>query len=541
MPPKMYLGETILAGLLAFASLAESKTVRTKSGVLQGGTCSNRNVDYFFSIPYAKPPVGELRFAPPEPYTNSSCKTINATVPAPSCIQFSDVFGEEGQKSEDCLYLDVWAPASATQNSSLPVKVWLYGGSNAGGGISDATYGGCESAADSIVVSINYRVGPLGYLALEDLGLSGNYGIMDQLLALRWVHENVAAFGGDPEKVLLFGQSAGAIDSFILSTLPETEGLIRAAALESGAGRDLATIADAKILYSEFVAGLNCSKPDLPCLRSASPAALQVAASAIPGPGTIDIITALADNGTRTTWTPVVDGKVIMEQPSAVGVKVPSIIGSTANEGSLFVLGFYQAAAISNKLTQADYDKFLTYNFGPLAGRVNETFSLDKAFNGSVTAAVSTVVGDVSYKCPSYRALAKAEQNGVPVWSYLFDHHPSCAWYDKIKAEWLPYLGAPHTSEIPFVFNFTTAMPPPDGSCTFTAEEQAMSHAMSRAWTNMAAVGSPDDEQAWPAWTKADSKGVVIKDAMKAGVVDYSRCEFWDVINTELNVYASIK
>lgn len=96
------------------------------------------------------------------------------------------------------LYVDVWAPASATPESKFPVKVWVFGGSNEGGGVSDPTYNGCFSAVDSIVVSINYRVGPLGFLASEDLGLSGNYGLMDQLLGVRWVHDNVAAFGGDP-------------------------------------------------------------------------------------------------------------------------------------------------------------------------------------------------------------------------------------------------------------------------------------------------------------------------------------------------------
>ncbi|XXG96421.1 hypothetical protein Hte_002703 [Hypoxylon texense] len=527
----MYLGDIALAGLLAFAGAVESKIVQTRSGAVQGGTCSTTDVNYFFSIPFAEPPVGALRLAPPEPYHNASCKVINATVPSPPCIQFTTLFGEQGTQSEDCLYLDVWAPASATPKSKLPVKVWVYGGSNEGGGVSDPTYNGCFSAVDSIVVSINYRLGPLGFLALEELGLSGNYGLMDQLLGLRWVHENVAGFGGDP--------SAGAGDTFVLATLPEITGLVRAAAFESGAGRDLATVADAKVWYSGFVESLNCSKPDLSCLRSAQPSAFQTTASTLPDPGVVTVNTALVNNGTRSTWSPLIDGKFIKEQPSAVGVKVPSIIGSTTDEGSLFVLGYYQAAAIFGQLTQSDYDKFLAYNFGPLAGRVNETYSVASMFNGSVTAAITTVLTDVSYKCPSYRALVQGEKNGIAVWSYLFNHPPSCSWYQNIEAEWLPILGVTHTSEIPFVFNFTSAMPPPDGNCTFTASEQSMSHTMSRAWTNMAEFGSPDDQSTWPAWTSAESEGVVFGDAMEAGVVDYSSCAFWDEVNTELNEYWS--
>ncbi|KAI1376878.1 alpha/beta-hydrolase [Hypoxylon crocopeplum] len=532
----MYVGSIAFAGLLTLAGLVESKIVHTTSGALQGGKCSTTDVNYFFSVPFAKPPLGELRFASPVPYHNASCKVINATVPSPPCIQFTELFGETDTQSENCLFLDVWTPVSATPKSKLPVKVWLYGGSNEGGGVSDPTYNGCFSAVDSIVVSINYRLGPLGFLALSGLDLSGNYGTQDQLLGLRWVKENIARFGGDPEKVLLFGQSAGAIDGFILATLPEAPQLMRAAALESGSGRDLATVADAQVWYSQFLTAMNCSTPDLSCLRTAKTPALVAAAAAMPGPTVLTVNTALVNNGTRSTWTPLVDGKVIREQPSASGLKVPAIIGSNTNEGSLFVLGTYLGAVLL-ELTESDYDAFLTYNFGPLASRVNETYSVASVFNGSVSAAMSTVLTDVSYKCAGYRALLQAEKNGVPVWSYLFNHQPSCAWYSGIQADWLPYLGVTHTAEIPFVFNFTSGMPPPDGNCTFSASEQALSHTMSRAWTNMAEFGAPDDQSTWPTWTSDKSMGVVFEDAMNAGVVDYTSCPFWGEINDELNEY----
>ena len=143
------------------------------------------------------------------------------------------------------LYLDIYAPANATSASGLPVKVWLYGGTYEVGGISDPLYTGCFSSADAIVVTVNYRLGPLGYLALENTTLVGNYGTQDQLQALRWVQDNIAAFGGDPvgreagmdnvtlltmnqSKVLLFGQSAGATTSFALATLPEIKSLVNA-------------------------------------------------------------------------------------------------------------------------------------------------------------------------------------------------------------------------------------------------------------------------------------------------------------------------
>ncbi|KAI8966321.1 alpha/beta-hydrolase [Daldinia sp. FL1419] len=524
------------AGLLAFTGSVDCKTVKTRSGIVHGGQCDTVDVNYFHSIPYAKPPLGELRFAPPEPYYNS-CGVINATKPAPACIQFSGLFDEHTATSEDCLYLDIWAPASATPESKLPVKVWLYGGGNEGGGISDPTYNGCFSAVDSIVVSINYRVGPLGYLALFDLGLTGNYGIMDQLLGLRWVQDNIAAFGGDTSEVLLFGQSAGASDSFVIATLPEAPDLIKAAALESGAGRDLSTVADTKIWYSEFLHGLNCTKEDLSCLQSARVDTVRAAVAAMPSPNIMTVYTALSNNGTRSSWTPVIDGRVIKEQPSAVGVRVPSIIGSTTREGSLFVLGSYATVWKGKAPSASDYDDFLYLNFGPLAKRVNETFPLASTFNGSTLAAMEAILTQVSYQCPSYRALQRAEKKGVPVWSYQFAHQPSCSWYAAVDPNWLTLLGATHTSEIPFVFNMTSLMPPPDGNCTFSKTEQIMARAMSRAWTDMAQLGAPGDEANWPAWTSHEKKGVVIKDAMDVGVVDHATCDFWGEVNEELNRY----
>ncbi|KAI0834807.1 alpha/beta-hydrolase [Hypoxylon sp. FL0890] len=533
----MNLRRIALAGLVALAGSVESKAVRTRSGTVLGGKCSTTDVNYFFSIPYAKPPVGELRFAPPEPYYNSSSSVINGTVPAPACIQFAELFDDVASESENCLFLDIWAPASATPDSKLPVKVWLYGGSNEGGWISDPTYNGCFSAADSIVVSVNYRLGPLGFLALEDLGLTGNYGLQDQLLALKWVRDNIAGFGGDPKKVLLFGESAGAIDAYVLATLPEIKQLVRAAAFESGAGRDLATVADAKVWYSEFLIAMNCSTSDLSCLRSADTSTIQNAVSAMPGPSVVTVNTALINNGTRSAWTPLVDGKLIKEQPSTSGVKVPSIVGSNANEGSLFVLEAYREAALLNQVNQSEYDAFLIYNFGPLAARVNETYSVTSTFNGSVVKAMEAVDTDVSFRCPAYRALKTAEAHGVPVWSYRFAHVPSCPWYAEIEAAWIPALGVTHTSEIPFVFNFTTGLPPPDGNCTFSQSEQTMAHDMSRAWTNMADVGRPGDQSTWPAWTSNGSIGAVFGNGMAVGVVDYVSCGFWDEINSELNEY----
>ncbi|KAI0125007.1 Alpha/Beta hydrolase protein [Xylariales sp. AK1849] len=519
----------LISGALGLASMGSARTVQIANGTVQGGQCNRIDSHYFHSIPYAQPPTGDLRFAAPQPLLESF-GVLNATSAAPSCIQFNPLFGETGSQSEDCLFLDVWTPSSATPDSKLPVKVWLYGGINQAGGISDPTYDGCYSTTDSIVVSINYRVGPLGFLAVKSLGLSGNFGIMDQLMGLRWVQDNIAAFGGDPTEVLLFGQSAGAFDSFVLTTRPEAPELMKAAAMESGGGRDVVTVDQAQAQHMRFVNALNCSATDITCFRAASPSALADAVSSMPGDPAPACFTPFNNLGARTPWGPLVDGQFIPVSPSTVGTKVPAIFGSNTDEGTLFAFGAYGAAGLT--LNQSAYDTFLSYNFGPLASKVNQTFPVDR-FNGSYFEALQRILADVSYKCPAYRGLLKAQELGIPVWSYEFGHSPSCGWYGSIPASILKYVGAAHTAEIPFVFNTTQYMPLPNGNCTFSSQEKSLAASMSLAWTNMAAYGSPGDETVWPQFTASASAGVNIGDAMVAGTVDYSACAFWNEINEE--------
>lgn len=287
---------------------------------------------------------------------------------------------------------------------------------------------------------------------------------------------------------------------------------------------------------SQFSDRISIDPMQLACARAASPSVLQAAHLVVAVEDATGVASALNFNGSRSAWSPLVDGVVIPEQPSTVGLQVPSILGSNAVEGALFVLAAYGEKAAS--LTQADYDTFLTYNFGPLAPLVNETFSLSKVFNGSVAAAVTTVVTDASYKCAAHRGLLRAAEKGVPVWSYRFSHGPSCAWFANIPSQYVSTLGATHTSEIPFVFNMTRNMPPPDGNCTFSEAEVGLSRAMSRAWTNMAEFGVPEpdgDGDSWPLWTADESMGVVLNDDVEVGEVDYETCAFWNKINDDLN------
>ena len=166
-------------------------------------------------------------------------------------------------KSCYSLTLDVYVPKAASKRSRLPVKVWQYGGCNQAGGTSYPLYDACHLATDAIVVEFNYRVGPLGWLSLETAGVQGNMAIQDILMALQWVQDNIENFGGDKSKVMLFGQSAGADNTFTVSTLPEAKGLIHSAILESGGGQVLLPFQSAQTVGASFAEVLNCHREDV--------------------------------------------------------------------------------------------------------------------------------------------------------------------------------------------------------------------------------------------------------------------------------------
>ena len=206
------------------AAVASATTVHISNGTIQGGQCASTTSNYFLSIPFADPPVGSLRYEAPRPFSGSYNGTLNATKLAPSCYQFGTDADTSAPQSEDwwalmyldtsldlwwltvpgSLYLNVYTPANATSTSAFPVKVFIYGGSFQTGTISDPLYNGCYLSDDAVVVAINYRLGALGYLTLQNTTISGNYGVLDQLLGLQWVQDNIAAFGGDPVRRLVF-------------------------------------------------------------------------------------------------------------------------------------------------------------------------------------------------------------------------------------------------------------------------------------------------------------------------------------------------
>lgn len=244
----------------------------------------------------------------------------------------------------------------------------------------------------------------MGFFYLQSLNLTGNQGIQDQLLGLQWVKENIGAFGGDPSRVLLFGQSAGAYDTFIISSLPQAPSLFSAAIMESGTGANLSTPADIQPETETFVKGLNCSLTDIACVRNAPVSAINASYVSSPTGGALLGL--------------VVDGTIIPSQPLEAGLKVPAIAGSTTDEGTLFFLAQYQTTVL--QLNATTYNGYLSSQFGSLAQKVNQTYPLSNYQSSAapVLAAMSAVMTHYVFRCPTRRFLRQAVQDGVPVWTY---------------------------------------------------------------------------------------------------------------------------
>ncbi len=315
--------------------------VKTTQGLIEGK--EEQGVKVFKAVPYAQPPVGALRFAPPQPKQPWAgvryCKDYSPKAFQPDMSKAplygrEFYYGEDVSMSEDCLYLNVWAPLDAKWGDNLPVMVWIHGGGFDHGYGSEVEFRGHSLAKKgAIVVTINYRVGALGFFAHPDLDKenpdipSGNQGIYDQLAALKWVHENISAFGGDPDKITLAGQSAGCISVQMLISSPQTQGLVSRAILQSAGGIPGFPISADRseiIKFSQLLMN-KLGARSIDEMRTLS--AENIAYSALELAGEIG----------GMIWRPSVDGHLISEQMGVLAsngqiLNIPYIIGSTADE-----------------------------------------------------------------------------------------------------------------------------------------------------------------------------------------------------------------
>ncbi|CAF9925465.1 hypothetical protein IMSHALPRED_006481 [Imshaugia aleurites] len=516
--------------VLLIACVRADASANLKAGKVQGTSCRESQVNSFLGIPYAEPPIRTLRFAPPVAYNSSyPGGTLNATANKPICVQFGGATQPgylSSPSSEDCLYLNVFVPASATTDSNLPVKVFIYGGAFVNGGTADPLYSGCDLASDAIVVTIGYRNGPLGFLALEGTAIAGNQAVKDCLMGAQWVQDNIAAFGGDPKQVLVFGESSGAAITWIISTMPSAPSLMNAAIAESGAGLGTQDNISYFAQGQEYAQALGCNTTDISCFQSKSVQELNSAQPVIP------VLTL-----TSIGWRPFVDGQFIPDQPQTVPVKVPFLAGSNADEGTFFALGAYDSPT---NVTEADYTSFISQSTGSYAQQVMQAYPLNSYNATSVVSpipgyapfyALANIITDAVNLCGTRRVLDITTQAQISTFAYFDAHTPKCTWEVTIPASDLKLLGAAHASELQYVWNQTVDLPPPNGNCSQTSQEREISQVLASAWTAMAKNAKPGDVNgtAWPLYSMNNTQGLLISNSTSVGSINYTICdELWD-------------
>jgi para-nitrobenzyl esterase len=465
----------------------------------------------FLGIPYAAPPVGALRWQPPRPVAPWR-GTRAATAYAPHCPQPSGAFGRSST-TENCLYLNVFTPARS-EARNLPVMVWVHGGSLRTGESDD--YNPAGLVRDGVVVvTINYRLGALGFLADSALashpgGPSGNYGLMDQQAALRWVQRNIRGFGGNPGNVTLFGESAGGLSTLAQLVSPGARGLFQRAIVESGAYQlTQQPLAVAESAGQAFAAKAGCAGTTAPASTAACLRRLPVS-------------TILADED-PTGYTPDVDGAVLTQSVKTALARgqfnrVPVVIGTNHDEYRLFVAGIQ---LLGGRVTAANYQTMIASTLGvsaAIADAIAAQYPLSRYPSPPV--ALGAVGTDAIFACHALVA-DQSLARYVPTYAYEFNDENAPELF--LPPAGFPY-GAAHASELPYLFG-QTAVPHPAG---FSAAQLQLAAAMKQDWTNLAKTGVP--AAGWPRFTATSQRMLSLippAPQVETNFAAQHHCAFW--------------
>ena len=453
--------------------------VKVDGGLLQGTIEGGLTV--FKGIPFAAPPVGDLRWRAPEPAAKWE-GVLEANKFAPGPIQGGN---PPAGKSEDCLYLNVWTPAKSKKDR-IPVLVWIYGGGFGAGSTSEANYSGEKLAEKGVVlVSIAYRVGQLGFLAHPELSkesphnVSGNYGLLDMIAGLQWIQKNIAAFGGDPNKVTIFGESAGGIAVSMLCASPLAKGLFHGAVSQSGGsfgpprpttfpGENLKRLADAERDGEAYLKSAGVTS--IAELR-------KIEADKLP-----------AGRGLGMSW-PIIDGWVIPDDQYKLYEAgkyndTPILVGYNSDEGASF----------SREKSPEEFIAGVETRYGKFAEDLLKAYPVGEK---SIPKTARDLSRDAAFGWHTWIwARLQSKTGKSKVYYYYFDQHPDYP-ADSPRAG----FGSPHGQDVAYVFKHLNASNP-----QLTETDHAISEAMATYWTNFAKYGDPNGEGVpeWPAFSDAN-------------------------------------
>jgi para-nitrobenzyl esterase len=473
---------TIAMGAIVPAAHAQVQRAEVTGGSVEGVV--TKGIASFKAIPFAAPPVGDNRWRAPQPVIPwSGVKTASSM--ASACMQDTSMavsFGAPATASEDCLYLNLWTPAK-TPRDRLPVMVWIYGGGFLGGATNWPLYDGTHLAEKGVViVTVAYRVGAFGFLAHPDLSResgrgSGNYGLEDQIAALRWVRENIGKFGGDSHRVTIFGESAGGISVSMLAASPQAKGLFQRAISESGGSFAPPRTGTQD---GQGVAALKLAEENGRALLASLGAKDIKAARQLPADKILAVVRA-----ERSRFWPNLDGYVIVGDQYLLYQAgrfndTPVLVGTNSDEGAIFTPA---------KVTPADYERQVRASYGEKAELI--LAANPHATDAEARTAAKNVFRDSVFAWSTWRwvSLQSRHKGSGKAYLYYFDHRTPSA-----------PEGSSHGSEIAFVFRNLGNAP-----TTPTEAEQPLSELMSSYWVNFARNGDPNGPglPPWPAFSDA--------------------------------------
>ncbi|MEK5027247.1 carboxylesterase/lipase family protein [Paenibacillus sp. FSL M7-1046] len=461
----------------------------TLYGKLQGTQCDGVNI--WRGIPFAAPPVGELRFRtpqPPEPWSSvREAREFGPVSHQPVSTGSTRFGGTTPEYSEDCLYLNIWSPAA--EGEALPVMVWIHGGTFVTGAGSQPMFEGTHMASKGkvIVVTVNYRLGPFGFMHLSPFGggLASNAGLLDQIAALQWVQGNIAAFGGDPKRVTLFGESAGSMSIAALLAMPAAQGLFAGAIMQSGAAQTLKAQQGEEI-GAAFLAELGIRPGGDTTLLDTLPAEQILKAAGA-------MVYKLSGNAMSMLFQPVIEPDTLPADPAqaiAEGVAsgIPLVIGTNLHEGNLFFRGSGSAENFDQSLQSLEMMMGVE-NLAELA------LHYPKTVEGQADFLTDLFFWDSSI------SIAERQHRYAPVWMYRFDWTiPGHPLLEK----------AVHGAEICYVFNNLSHMA--HYGVEVTPAMESLSDAMLNAWTAFAHRGDPSvPGLSWPQYTLDDRATLIFE------------------------------